>query len=185
MVLRSIMADPLSSPSRPDDVISPSREWMPLNKLLWLGLRAPRQRQQRHVVPVPFTYRLRPSAHEGMFYRLGLADRDMQSEQNHGDRIAPFAKAQIAEGIQQDRAGQDDQGIGEDEIFGFQPAPHAERIDSDRGQQEHGGLDRGLFFAARPSINDAGYDQPGEKHGWTRRGVQNEGVARENRCDPI
>src|ERR1700728_4567304 len=122
IVLRSIIAAPLSSRSSPEEV-SAASEPAPLNKPLWPGRTAPWQRQQWHVILVPFTDRLRPPAHEGVFYRLGLADRDMQPEQNHGDGIGPFAKAQIAEGIEQHSGGENDQGVGEDEIFGFQPAP--------------------------------------------------------------
>ena len=80
---------------------------------------APGQRHQRHIIRIPFTDRFRAGALESVFDRLGLSDRDMQAKQRHGDRIDPFVEAQIAHGIQQDRAGKDDQRIGEDEIFRF------------------------------------------------------------------
>src|SRR5262249_7598366 len=41
----------------------------------------PRQRQQRHVVPVPLTDRLGTRALQGVFDRLGLTDRNVQPEQ--------------------------------------------------------------------------------------------------------
>src|ERR1700730_8813215 len=83
IVLRSIIATSGAIQARKN---SPTGARPLLNKPLWPGRskRAPRQRKQRHVNLVPFAYRFRPPAHEGVFYRLGLADRDMQPEQDHG-----------------------------------------------------------------------------------------------------
>src|SRR5450631_3734211 len=122
IVLRSIIATSCAIRTRQ---ISPTGARPLLNKALWSDRRegAPWQRQQRHINPVPFAYRFRPPAHEGVFYRLGLADGDMQPEQDRGEGIGPFVKAQIPQRIEQDCACEDDQGIGEDEIFGFQSAP--------------------------------------------------------------
>ena len=50
---------------------------------------------------------IRTAAHEGVFNRLGLTDSNVQSEQGGGDGIGPFMKAQIAHGIEQDRAGEE------------------------------------------------------------------------------
>ena len=80
---------------------------------------APGQRHQRHIVRIPFTNRFRAGALESVFDRLGLSDCDMQAKQRHGNRISPFVEAQIMRGIEQDRAGEDDQGVREDEVFRF------------------------------------------------------------------
>src|SRR5712672_1553743 len=114
-VLRSIIATSGAIAVREN---SPTGARPLLNKPLWPDRRkgAPRQRQQRHVNPVPFAYRFRPPAHEGVFYRLGLADGNMQPEQDHSEGIGPFVEAQITQRIQQGCACEDNQGIGEDEI---------------------------------------------------------------------
>src|ERR1700676_3655359 len=100
IVLRSIMAP---SGLQQDN---PTGERAPLNKPLWPlpGRGAPRQWEQRHVMPVPLANRVRPLAHEGVFDRLGLADGDMQRKQRHGDGIGPLVEAQIAKGLEQHRA---------------------------------------------------------------------------------
>src|ERR1700730_11394331 len=110
IVLRSIIATSRAIPARQN---SSTGARPLLNKPLWPGRRkgAPRQRQQRQVNLVPFAYRFGPPAHEGVFYRLGLADGDMQPEQDHGEGIGPFVKAQIPQRIEQHCACEDDQGI--------------------------------------------------------------------------
>jgi hypothetical protein len=62
----------------------------------------------------------------------------------------PFGESQIAQGIEQDRAGQDNRGIGKNEIFRFEPAADAERIYADRGQHQQQRLQRRLPLAAPP-----------------------------------
>src|SRR5215813_12678383 len=109
---------------------SASRTLQPL-KMALCRWRTPRRLQERHVVVAKFADRLWAGTLEGVFDRLGLADRDMQSEQRGRDRKGPSVQAKFAEMREQDRAGEDDQGIGEDEIFDLQPASHAERIDAD------------------------------------------------------
>src|SRR5262245_35189815 len=111
-VRRSIMA------ASPADGVndSASRTLQPL-KMALCGWRTPGRLQERHVVVAPLADRLRAGALEGVFDRLGLADRDMQPEQRGRDRKRPSVQAELADMREQDRAGEDDQGIGEDEIF--------------------------------------------------------------------
>src|SRR6185312_7223394 len=91
----------------------------------------PGQGHQRHVGGTPLADRFPARALEGVLDRLGLADRDMQTEQRGGDRERPFVEAQIAEPFEQDGASEDDQGVGEDEVLDLEPASHAKRVYSD------------------------------------------------------
>src|ERR1700687_5083489 len=86
IVLRSIIATSRAIPAREN---SPTGARPLLNKPLWPDRRkgAPWQRQQRQINPVPLAYRFRAPAHKGVFYRFGLADGDMQPEQDHGEGI--------------------------------------------------------------------------------------------------
>src|SRR6185437_16352552 len=58
---------------------------------------APRRRQQRHIIRAPLADRLRASALEGVFDRLGLTDGDVQAEQRCGDRKRPFVQTRLAD----------------------------------------------------------------------------------------
>src|ERR1700686_838732 len=93
IVLRLIMVIPCHAwPNRCEHSRSGRRALF--NRPLWPrhARAAPGQRQQRHVMAVPLANRLRALAHEGIFYRLSLADGDMQSEQDHGHWIGPPGK---------------------------------------------------------------------------------------------
>src|SRR4051812_42976536 len=102
------------------------------------------------MVPVPLAYRLRSAPLERVFYRLGLTDNEMQADQRGGHRPGPSVKAPFGHAIEQDRAGDDDQRIGENKIFRFQAAAHAKRIDADRRYEQRERRDSRLPLAAPP-----------------------------------
>src|SRR6266480_4173739 len=85
-VLRAIMAYPLGRDFSPTRIAQPACDRLSTS-------RYGRTRENAH----HGSGRFRAALHEGVFDRLGLADRDMQPEQHGGERIGPFVKAQIAQ----------------------------------------------------------------------------------------
>jgi hypothetical protein len=79
----------------------------------------------------PSANRFRAGTLESVFDRLGLTDDNMQGERRRAYSVGPFVKPQIGHRVEQDRAREHDQRIGEDEIFGLQAATDGERIDAD------------------------------------------------------
>jgi hypothetical protein len=65
----------------------------------------------------PSANRFRAGTLESVFDRLGLTDHNMQDEQRRAYSVGPFVKPQIGHRVEQDRASEHDQRIGEDEIF--------------------------------------------------------------------
>src|SRR5277367_6040560 len=108
---------------------------------------APWKRQQRRIVWPPLTYAFGPSSRKHVFDRLGLADYEMQCDQNDTNRISPPIESDIIESIQQHCSSDDDQRVGKDKIFVFEASSHSDRVDCKRAKHRCRGLYRRLSFA--------------------------------------
>ena len=71
-----------------------------------------------------------------MFHWLGLAHQDMGDDERGAGRIGPAVALQVGELCNQQGGGNDDERIGEDEIFLLQSARHAERVHASIGEHE-------------------------------------------------